>query len=235
MSPDQFYFATRPKAVPPPTSPALGASPAQSNASGQPGLVFGETNQAQDARQAANKNIDLINTSWIKASDKIIEDGANASKAIADMQLLRGMDLKTGIGTEKQAFFANLLSSVHPGFGSYAAKAEMFGTIATDTTLQKQLEQAGVATKSDTELAAKVGPTLAKTPQANAFAIDYIEAVARVKEQKARYYQIMRAAAQESGESNLSTIDRRWAKLQQTNPALSVFGQPTMQRWAPQR
>jgi hypothetical protein len=112
---------------------------------------------------------------------------------------------------------------------------ERFASVATDTTLQKQLEQAGVATKSDTEMAAKVGPSLSKTPEANAFAIDYIEAIARVKEQKARYYQMMRAAAQEAGETNLSSIDKRWLKLQQTNPALSVFGQPTMQRWAPQR
>jgi hypothetical protein len=199
------------------------------------GLVSGEPNADRDRRVAAAKNSELMNVDWMKRYAKIVEEGDSAGKSITDMQLLRGMDFNTGIGVEKQAQVANLLRSVHPSFEQYAAKAEKFGTIATDTTLQKQLEQAGVATKSDTELAAKVGPSIAKTPEANAFAIDYIEAVARVKEQKARYYQMMRTAAQESGEANLTAIDKRWADLQRKTPALSVFGQPTMQRWAPQR
>lgn len=237
LSPDQFYFATRPQVPQAPQPSSASAAPvmpsAQPNASGQMGLAFGEPNQAQDARQAANKNSELINANWIKTYEKIVEDGANAGKSIVDMQLLRSMDLKTGIGVQQQAWAANMLRGIHPTFESYAARAEKFGTIATDTTLQKQLEQAGVATKSDTELAARVGPSIAKTPEANAFAMDYIEAVARVKEQKARYYQAMRTAAQESGEPNLSVIDKRWAELQRKTPALSVFGQPTMQRWAP--
>lgn len=244
MRPDQFIYATGGLGAPSLPGARLqtpGAYPQTQGAPSLPGasptsfggLVMGQTDEDRGREKSAVAARDALNASWIKTSDKIIEDGANASKSITDMQLLRSMDLNTGIGVEKQAWAANLLRSVHPSFEQYAAKAERFGTIATDTTLQKQLEQAGVATKSDTELAAKVGPAISKTPEANAFAIDYIEAVARVKEQKARYYQMMRAAAQESGESNLSTIDRRWAKLQQTNPALSVFGQPTMQRWKP--
>lgn len=238
VRPDQFFQETGgrgsqslPGARPQPQTPT-GGMPGQPN---MPGLVSGETTEAQDNRAARNANTERFNTAWIKSADAIVEEGAKASKSISDMQILRGMNLKSGVGSSEKAFLANLFSGVHPSLGAYASQMERFASVATDTTLQKQLEQAGVATKSDTEMAAKVGPSLSKTPEANAFAIDYIEAIARVKEQKARYYQMMRAAAQEAGETNLSSIDKRWLKLQQTNPALSVFGQPTMQRWAPQR
>ena len=241
MRPDQFIGATgglgsaMPPGVAPQQSGPMRSPAAPSASGGLGGLTMGQTDEDRGRERSAVAARDALNQSWIKSSDKIIEDGSNASKSIADMQLLRSMNLNTGIGVQQQAWASNLLRGIHPGLESYAARAEKFGTIATDTTLQKQLEQAGVATKSDTELAARVGPSIAKTPEANAFAMDYIEAVARVKEQKARYYQTMRAAAQESGESNLSAIDRRWAELQRKTPALSVFGQPTMQRWAPQR
>lgn len=241
MRPDQFInatgglgSATLPWTKPPQAAPTQPPSaPFATNAFG--GLTMGQSEEDRGRDRSAVAARDALNQSWIKASDKIVEDGANASKSIADMQLLRSMNLRTGLGSEQKAFVANLLRGVHPSLESYASQVERFATIATDTTLQKQLEQAGVATKSDTELAARVGPAIAKTPEANAFAIDYIEAVARVKEQKARYYQLMRSAAQESGESNLTVIDRRWTELQRKNPALSVFGQPSMQRWAPAR
>lgn len=216
-------------AAPRPGAPSFAGQPPQLGG----GVWSGETNQSRDDRQLANESSKLINASWIKKSDETIKAGEDAGKSIADMQLLRNMNLSTGLGTEQAAFVKNLLRGVHPSLESYAARVEQFGSITTDTTLQKQLEQAGVATKSDTALAAKVGPSLAKTPQANAFAIDYIEAVARVKELKGRYYQTMRAKAQESGETNLAKIDERWSRLQQANPGLSIFGQPSMQRWAP--
>jgi hypothetical protein len=77
---------------------------------------------------------------------------------------------ETGFGTETVASAAKVLAALGvPNAEKFATNAQLFQAKASESILQKQLEQRGVQTQSDKELIEKTGAQLGATTQGNKF------------------------------------------------------------------
>jgi hypothetical protein len=77
---------------------------------------------------------------------------------------------ETGFGTETIASAAKVLAALGvPNAEKFATNAQLFQAKASESILQKQLEQRGVQTQSDKELIEKTGAQLGATTQGNKF------------------------------------------------------------------
>jgi hypothetical protein len=80
---------------------------------------------------------------------------------------------ETGFGTETIASAAKVLAALGvPDAEKFATNAQLFQAKASESVLQKQLEQKGVQTQSDRELIEKTGAQLGTTTRGNKFLLN---------------------------------------------------------------
>jgi len=169
-----------------------------------------------------------LNNNFIKNDyQPTLDSGSTAREMVSNLNALRSIDLKTGWGTEAKANAANFLVGLgvsSEGARQYASDAQKFQSIAM-TQVNKVLNAAkGPQTEGDAQRAQKTFTSLRNTPQANAFIMDYAQAVAGQQARKAAYYQKMLPYAQKEGD--LTKLGREWAKIQG-----SIWDDPAMAQY----
>ena len=173
----------------------------------------------QQAQQEINKH-------WINGSySNVNAAGGEADKMLSSVQAIRGIDLKTGWGTDAKGYFANMLTSM--GLASeevekYAGDVESFRSIAMDRLMISLRAQKGPQTEGDADRASKTFALLKNTPQANDFILDLAEANALRDKMRQEFYQQYIPHYR----NDLSRIDAAWEEF-----SPSIFELGNMGKW----
>jgi len=106
---------------------------------------------------------------------------------IAERILNKGFE--TGFGTETKVAGARLLSALGvPDANKYATDAATFQTMLTQTVLQRQLEQKGVATEGDAQRIADTSAKLSNPVDANKFILATARATVQRDQEHKKFY-----------------------------------------------
>lgn len=173
-----------------------------------------------------------LNDNWVTNTyQPVLDAGSTASQRLESINALRNIDLKTGWGTEAKGAAANMLAGLGVDVGNakmFASNMQKFQSVAMDN-LQKELAlQKGPQTEGDAQRAQKTFVSLANTPDANQFIMDFAQAQANQRMRKAAFYQDAQPIALRNG-GDLTQVDRRWQKYSQ-----SIWDDPIMARWKKQ-
>ncbi len=174
------------------------------------------------------QNAMKINDNWITNTYQPTLDSANGARDMSNaISAIRNIDLKTGWGTEAKAAAASVLSGlgIAPANAQmFAANSQKFQQVAMDRLQKNLMQQKGPQTEGDANRASKTFVSLANTPEANAFILDYAQAQANADLRKADFYREALPLAQQG--QDLTRVDREWQKV-----SGSIWDDPLMQRW----
>jgi hypothetical protein len=171
-----------------------------------------------------------FNKQWVNTDfADVKKSGGTAKSMLNSISALRNLDLETGFGGVAKEKVGSVLS----GFGiaseniaKYTSSAQSFLAVVGDAALTKTALQKGTATNEDAKRIDLTLPKLTNTKEANAFVMDYVEALANAEVKKQEYYQKAFNAAQKDKISNLGEIDERWMR-----GGYSIWNDPAMQKW----
>lgn len=174
------------------------------------------------------QNAMKINDNWITNTYQPTLDSASGARDMSNaISAIRNIDLKTGWGTEAKAAAAGVLSGlgIAPANAQmFAANSQKFQQVAMDRLQKNLMLQKGPQTEGDANRASKTFVSLANTPEANAFILDYAQAQANADLRKADFYREALPLAQQG--QDLTRVDREWQKV-----SGSIWDDPLMQRW----
>jgi hypothetical protein len=201
------------------------------------GFQTGEDPASAAARGANIGALERSNAAWVSGPFATVQTNAGVAAqtlntVAAARKLLEtspqgmGSDTLVGIGR-----FMSMFGLADEKIAKYTSSAEAFGSIFSDAVLTKQLAQAGVQTESDARRMERTFAALKNTPQANAFILDYTEALAQVQQIKAEFYsrahqRAMQNAATGRTPINLQQIDSDWRKV-----GIGITNMPSMRKW----
>lgn len=188
----------------------------------------GSGGQMAKRNPVMEQNAMKINDNWITNTYQPTLDSASGARDMSNaISAIRNIDLKTGWGTEAKAAAAGVLSGlgIAPANAQmFAANSQKFQQVAMDRLQKNLMLQKGPQTEGDANRASKTFVSLANTPEANAFILDYAQAQANADLRKADFYREALPLAQQG--QDLTRVDREWQKV-----SGSIWDDPLMQRW----
>lgn len=188
----------------------------------------GGSGQMAKRNPVMEQNAMKINDNWITNTYQPTLDSASGARDMSNaISAIRNIDLKTGWGTEAKAAAASVLSGlgIAPANAQmFAANSQKFQQVAMDRLQKNLMLQKGPQTEGDANRASKTFVSLANTPEANAFILDYAQAQANADLRKADFYREALPLAQQG--QDLTRVDREWQKV-----SGSIWDDPLMQRW----
>ena len=182
-------------------------------------------------QKQANTAAEDINKNWITNSyNSVIKSGDAASSTLTNIQSARfGLSNvgATGWGKEAQVAAARVLGAFGvPQADKLAAGAQIFQNAALSRAQTVLSESTGTQTEGDATRVAQLWAKLSNTPQANAYLLDLMQALAERDAKKAAWYRDALPLGRQAGD--LQMIDRKWQER-----APSVWGMPSLQKWKP--
>jgi len=220
--------------------------PNASTAPSQPGAaptggMGGLRPQTQPSGQekASDANVALVDAQFVnKTLPALIEKSNAARDGNAQVTALRSIiaspEFKTGAFTESKAAFGNALAGLGlatKDVARFTSDVQRFQLITTDIALNKQLMQAGVQTNDDSKRTFQTIASLQNTPAANAFALDWMEAVNNAQIRKAEFFEAGMNAMNAAGKPNFGEITDAWRRLN-GGKGYSIWQDPVLQKYA---
>ena len=205
-----------------------GGAPGGASNGGQPG--GGQTGAFMSGRNPVTQSSAIaLNDNWIKSTyQPTLDGGKTAGDLQASIQAVRNIGATTGWGSEHKANAAAVLEGLGIGTANskmFAANSQKFQSVAMDRLQTSLAAQKGPQTEGDSTRAQKTWVSLANTPEANDFVLDFAQAKANMDQRRAQYYEQALPLAQKSGD--LTRVDREWRKVQG-----SIWADPLLTRWA---
>jgi hypothetical protein len=198
------------------------------------GLVAGQTDQ----QKARDKNVAIQDEQFItKLLPDLVKKSETARDGNAQVTALREIianeGFTSGTGTALKAAVGGFLTSSGLGTSNVAkftSDVQRFNLITTDVALNKQLLQTGAQTESDSQRTRETIANLGNTPAANAFALDWMEAVNNARIKQAAFYEDGVAVMNATGDTNYGKIVSKWRSINDGN-GYSIWQDPVLKKY----
>lgn len=195
--------------------------------------------QPSGTEKAADANVALVDTQFVnKILPALIEKSNAARDGNAQVTALRSIvaspKFETGAFVESKAAFGNALAGLGlatKDIARFTSDVQRFQLITTDMALNKQLMQSGVQTEGDSKRTFQTIANLQNTPAANAFALDWMEAVNNAQIKKAEFFEAGMNAMNAAGKPNFGEITDAWRRLN-GGKGYSIWQDPVLQKYA---
>ena len=196
--------------------------------------------QPSGTEKASDANVALSDTQFVNKTLPALNDRANAARdGNAQVTALRSIianpKFETGAFVESKAAFGNALAGLGlatKDIARFTSDVQRFQLITTDMALNKQLMQSGVQTEGDSKRTFQTIANLQNTPAANAFALDWMEAVNNAQIKKAEFFEAGMNAMNAAGKPNFGEITDAWRRLN-GGKGYSIWQDPVLQKYIP--
>jgi hypothetical protein len=233
--------ATRSTIKAPKSTLLRSASSGPSQPTAAPGGMGGLRPQTgpSGTEKAADANVALVDTQFVNKTLPALIDKSNAARdGNAQVTALRSIvaspKFETGAFVESKAAFGNALAGLGlatKDVARFTSDVQRFQLITTDMALNKQLMQSGVQTEGDSKRTFQTIANLQNTPAANAFALDWMEAVNNAQIKKAEFFEAGMNAMNSAGKPNFGEITDAWRRLN-GGKGYSIWQDPILQKYA---